>query len=64
MTSAAVWPRLSAALAMRSSTKGVPTRPGQMAPEYADLLVRAGWRPAGSYHAPGSIMGVIEGVCG
>ncbi len=35
-----------------------------MAPEYADLLVRAGWRPAGSYHAPGSIMGVIEGVCG
>lgn len=34
------------------------------APEYADLLVRAGWRPAGSYHAPGSIMGVIEGVCG
>ena len=29
--------------------------------EYAELLRRAGWRKVASHHAPGSIMGVIEG---
>jgi len=32
------------------------------AAEYAALLRRAGWRHAGSHHAPGGVMGVIEGA--
>lgn len=31
---------------------------------YADLLDRAGWRMVAGHHAPGSVMGVIEGACG
>jgi hypothetical protein len=31
--------------------------------QYADLLRRAGWRKVASHHAPGSVMGVIEGAC-
>jgi hypothetical protein len=32
--------------------------------EYAELLRHAGWRKTASYHAPGSVMRVIEGACG
>jgi hypothetical protein len=32
--------------------------------EYGELLRRAGWRKVTSHHAPGSVMGVIEGACG
>ena len=32
--------------------------------EYTELLRRAGWRKVASHHAPGSIMGVVEGACG
>jgi hypothetical protein len=31
--------------------------------QYAELLRRAGWRKVASHHAPGSVMGVIEGAC-
>lgn len=32
--------------------------------EYSELLRRAGWRKVASHHAPGSVMGVVEGACG
>jgi hypothetical protein len=32
--------------------------------EYGALLTRAGFRVIGAHHAPGSVMGVIEGACG
>jgi hypothetical protein len=32
--------------------------------EYSELLRHSGWRKVASHHAPGSVMGVIEGACG
>jgi hypothetical protein len=32
--------------------------------QYGELLRRAGWRSVGSYTAPSSVIGVIEGACG
>ena len=37
---------------------------GRTDAEYTELLRRAGWRKVASHHAPGSIMGVVEGACG
>ena len=32
--------------------------------EYIELLRHSGWRKVASRHAPGSVVGVIEGACG